>query len=97
MSRIASDENVCSQGNRNRALGILAERQARNAEVGGLFLDATRVCYDDGCARLHSQKLEIGQRVEDLELLGVQSEIGNAFSGARVRWKNDRQILADLK
>jgi len=57
---IASDENVRSEGDRNRALRVLAERQARNAEVGGLFLDAAGVGYDDGCALLHAKKFEIG-------------------------------------
>src|SRR4029077_1343239 len=78
---IASHENVRSQGNRNRALGVLAERQARNAEVGGLFLDAAGVGNHDGCTGLHAKKLQIGQRVKDLELVRMQSEIGNALSG----------------
>jgi hypothetical protein len=47
--RIASYKNVGSQGNRNRPLGVLAERQARNAKVRGLFLDAAGVGNDDGC------------------------------------------------
>jgi hypothetical protein len=57
---IASHENVRSQGNRNWALGVLAEREARNAEVGGLFLNAAGVGDDDGCAGLHAKKLQIG-------------------------------------
>src|ERR1700730_430119 len=64
--RIASDENVGSQGNRNWALGVLAERQARHAKVRGLFLNAAGVGNDDGCSGLHAKKLQIGQRVEDL-------------------------------
>src|SRR4029077_17158176 len=82
---IASDENVRSHGHRNRALGLLAERQARNAEVGGLFLDATGVGNHDGCTGLHAEELQIGQRVKDLELVRMQSEIGNALSCPRVR------------
>ena len=52
---------------------------------------------DYGGAGLQGKKLEIGQGVEDLQPAGVQSEIGDAFSGARVRGKYDGKILADLK
>ena len=64
--RIASEENVGSQGNRNWALGVLTERQARNAKVHGLFLNAAGVSNDDGCSELHANKLQIGHRIEDL-------------------------------
>jgi len=45
---IGSNELVCALRNRNGALGVLAEGEARDAESGGFFLNAAGIGQYEG-------------------------------------------------
>ena len=96
-SRISAYQNIGPHRNRNRALGILAYRKTRDAKVGGLFLNAARIGDHHGCARLQSQKINIGERIEHAQLPGIQSKIGNSFARSWMGGKNHRQIPVHLE
>jgi len=54
--RIESDDPVGAVGHRNRPFRVLSERQARNAEHGGFFLDAAAIGQNHAGVRHQTNK-----------------------------------------
>ena len=52
---------------RDRPLGVVAQREARDAEVGRLLLDAARVGEHRGGVGLERQEVEVAERVEHVD------------------------------
>ena len=56
---IGADELICAFGNRNGALGVFAESEARDTESGGFFLNATGIGEDQRGLTEQAEKIEI--------------------------------------
>src|SRR6266568_8004723 len=61
LGRVCSYENICATGNSDRTLGVLAQRQARDAECRGFFLDAPGVGQSQHSLTEQAEKIEIAQ------------------------------------
>ena len=94
---IAAHQNIGPHRNRNWALGVLAYGETRDAKIGGLFLNAARIRDHHRCAGLLSRKINIGERIEQEQLPGIQSEIGNSFARSWMGWENYCQITVHLE
>ncbi len=58
---VCSYEYICALGDGDRALGILAQGQARDTERRGFFLDAPLVGQSQGSLAEQAEKIEISQ------------------------------------
>ena len=79
---VAADQRVRALLDRDRALGVLAHRQARHAERGRLFLDAARIGQHEPCARHQAEHLEIALRLEQRDR-ARRAAIGRTGRSAR--------------
>src|SRR2546428_4701528 len=65
---MGADELIGALGNRDGALGVIAQGEARYAERGGFFLDAARIGEDQSRAVQQTQKVEITDGRHQAEL-----------------------------
>ena len=59
---IGANEQVCTLGDGDGALGVFAEGQAGHAESGGFFLDAARIGEDESGFAEEAEEIEIAER-----------------------------------
>ncbi len=86
----------------NRALGRGAQRQAGNAQIGGLLLDAPRIRDGQTCAADEVHEIHVSQRLDDLQAgspgkLGPETEGFKILARARVHRKHQRQPRRDAR
>ena len=63
--RLRLDEAIGAVGDRDRTFRVGTDREARNAEDGGLLLDPARVGDDEGRAPDQGHELDVAERVDD--------------------------------
>ena len=63
---LRSDDSVGAMGHGDRALGGRPERQARNPEDRGLFLDAAGIGQDQASATHEGDEVEVAERVQQV-------------------------------
>src|SRR5579863_5282924 len=82
--QVSSHQLIAAQGDRDWTLCALAHREAGHTQERGFFLNAPRVRDDESGLLLQSQKLEIGQRIEQTETRreGDFADFTEALAGA---------------
>jgi hypothetical protein len=70
------------------AFGIVTQSQTRHLQVGGFFLDAARVDNDRSCTALERQEFNVRQGFPQIQLAGVDPEVGNSPAGPGMRGEN---------
>ena len=65
--RIEAEQGVGPLLDRDRPLGVVAQREAGDAEVGRLLLDAAGVGQDRAGLRLQREEVEIADRVDQMQ------------------------------
>src|SRR5262249_19718630 len=79
--------------NRDGALGRVAHRQAWNAEIGRLLLDAARIGDEQSRSADEAHEFDVAQRIDQpnrAERRG-KAEFGEAASRPRMNWKDQGQ------
>src|SRR5439155_25653647 len=61
--RLEAEQGVRAELDRDRAIGVRAQREARDLQSGGLFLDPARVGHDGRGVRLEREELAIRERL----------------------------------
>src|SRR5439155_8941367 len=80
---IISDQNVCSQINRDRPLGVTSQCNTRDFQISGLFLNSTRVGDHDHSPPLKSQEFDIRKR-QEMKRRRIQIKSREGLARARV-------------
>src|SRR5205814_10478908 len=88
--RVQTEQRVGAQLARDRSLGVVPQGEAGDAEERRLLLDSAGVSQRPGGAVEQAEKLDVAERLEDLEAptghVGARS--GEGLLGPRVCWKD---------
>src|SRR5438094_597502 len=86
---VISDQNVGSQTNRYRPLGVSAQCNTRHFQISGLFLNSTGIGDNHRGTPLKSQEFNIGHRLQQMKSRNIQIKGCNGLAGAWVNRKNN--------
>jgi hypothetical protein len=93
---ICSYEFICALGDRDRALGVLPQGQARNAQGGGFFLDATGVGQSQCSFAEQAEKIEIAKWLNEAQLrMMFDAVLTKPLLSARMHGENDGHVLGN--
>src|SRR5437667_5803686 len=87
---VISDQNVGSQTNRYRPLGVSAQCNTRHFQISGLFLNSTGISDNHHGLSLKSQEFNIGQRLQEMKRRSIQIKSREGLARARVNRKTTR-------
>ena len=89
---LRADDAIGAVGDRDRPLGVLAQREAGNAERGRLLLQAAGVGEDQARVRRQREKVDVAERLgqDDAVEPALEAELAQAVARARVHGKDDR-------
>ena len=70
---VVAEQDVGAVGDRHRALGVAAQREARDAQHRGLLLHAAGVRHDRRGADLEAEEVEVARRVQAAHARGLEA------------------------
>ena len=96
---VEAEQDVGPELDRDRPLGVVAQREARDAEVRRLLLDAARVGEHAGRAGDQAQELEVAERLEQRAARrgGAEAERLDRGARARMHGEDDGQRRRDAR
>src|ERR1700744_6198991 len=94
---IVPDKHVGSGSDRYGTLGVLTQRETRSSQIGRLLLDPTRVGDNNRGMLLQSEKLDVAQWLNHLQIGITLPELQRpAVPGPRMNRKDKWQIAAQI-
>ena len=91
---VETEERVRARPDRHRPLGVVAQREAGNPEVGGLLLDPARVSQDRAGVGLEREEVEVADGVDQRDPPAGPSP-SERLAGSRVDREHHRQLAGD--
>ena len=91
---VQAKERVGALADRDRALGVVAQREARHAQVGGFLLHTARVGKHAGGARLEREELEVADRIGKAQP-GRDGHRRHPLARPRMHREEHREVLRD--
>src|SRR6266849_2390114 len=94
---VCSYEYICALGDSDRALGVLTQGQARDAEGRGFFLDAPGVGQSQGSLAEQAEKIEIAQWLNEAESrVAFDAVLAEPLLSARMHGEHYGHLLGNL-
>ena len=70
-------DDVRATGNSHGPFRVVADGGARNAEAGGLFLNASRIGHDQGRMPHQAEEIQIPERFQDVNVARTNAPVGS--------------------